>query len=55
MPKRIPIIGEGSNTFTPQLMQIFIRSEALRGRTVALMDVDAHRLLVAVGVDGRQP
>ena len=46
MTKKITIIGGGSSTFTPQLMQLFIRSEALRGSTIVLMDVDERRLEV---------
>lgn len=44
MSKKITIIGGGSSTFTPQLMQLFMRSEVLQGSTITLMDIDAHRL-----------
>jgi alpha-galactosidase len=43
---KITIIGGGSSTFVPQLMRLFIGSSVLRGSTIALMDVDAHRLQV---------
>ena len=46
MSRKITIIGGGSSTFTPQLMQHFIRSQVLRGSTITLMDVDTHRLEV---------
>ncbi len=46
MSKKITIVGGGSSTFTPQLMQLFIASDALKGSTVTLMDIDAHRLEV---------
>lgn len=46
MPHKITIIGGGSSTFTPQLMQLFIASQPLRGSTITLMDVDAGRLQV---------
>ncbi len=46
MARKITIIGGGSSTFTPQLMHLFIASEALRGSTITLMDIDAHRLEV---------
>jgi alpha-galactosidase len=41
---KITIIGGGSSTFTPQLMQLFLQSDVLRGSTITLMDIDAHRL-----------
>jgi len=41
---KITIIGGGSSTFTPQLMQLFMGSQVLQGSTITLMDVDAHRL-----------
>ena len=41
---KITIIGGGSSTFVPQLMRLFIQSEVLCGRTLALMDIDPHRL-----------
>jgi len=44
MPKKITIIGGGSSTFVPQLMRLFIGSVVLRGSTIVLMDIDAHRL-----------
>jgi alpha-galactosidase len=44
MPSKIAIIGGGSSTFTPQLLQLLSKSDALRGSTVTLMDIDAHRL-----------
>ena len=44
MAYKITIIGGGSSTFTPQLMQLFMGSEVLQGSTITLMDVDAHRL-----------
>jgi alpha-galactosidase len=44
MTYKITIIGGGSSTFTPQLMQLFMRSQVLQGSTITLMDVDAHRL-----------
>jgi hypothetical protein len=34
MSYRITVIGGGSSTFTPQLMQKFMASEVLRGSTV---------------------
>jgi alpha-galactosidase len=43
---KITIIGGGSSTFVPQLMRLFIGSDVLRGSTITLMDVDAHRLEV---------
>jgi len=43
---KITIIGGGSSTFTPQLMRLFLESEVLRGSTITLMDIDAHRLEV---------
>ena len=46
MSHKITIIGGGSSTFTPQLMRLFIESEVLRGSTISLMDIDAHRLEV---------
>ena len=46
MAKKITIIGGGSSTFTPQLVQSLIRSEALRSSTLSLMDVDTHRLKI---------
>ena len=50
MPKKISIIGGGSSTFTPQLMQLFIASQVLQGSTISLMDVDDHRLEVMDGL-----
>ena len=44
MSYKITIIGGGSSTFTPQLMQLFMKSEALEGSTITLMDVDDRRL-----------
>ena len=44
MPYKITIIGGGSSTFTPQLMQMLLASEVLQGSTIVLMDIDAHRL-----------
>jgi alpha-galactosidase len=44
MAYKITIIGGGSSTFTPQLMQLFMQSQVLQGSTIALMDVDAQRL-----------
>jgi alpha-galactosidase len=44
MSYKITIIGGGSSTFTPQLMQLFIQSEVLQGSSITLMDVDTHRL-----------
>ena len=44
MTHKITIIGGGSSTFTPQLMQLFLGSEVLQGSTITLMDIDAHRL-----------
>jgi len=44
MAYKITIIGGGSSTFTPQLMQLFMGSQVLQGSTITLMDVDAHRL-----------
>jgi alpha-galactosidase len=44
MSYRITVIGGGSSTFTPQLMQKFMASEVLRGSTVVLMDIDSSRL-----------
>lgn len=44
MPYKVTIIGGGSSTFTPQLMRLFMNSEVLRGSTIMLMDIDAHRL-----------
>lgn len=44
MPYKITIIGGGSSTFTPRLLRLFMSSEVLRGSTIMLMDIDAHRL-----------
>ena len=44
MSYKITIIGGGSSTFTPQLMQLFMKSEPLEGSTITLMDVDDRRL-----------
>jgi len=44
MSYKITIIGGGSSTFTPQLMQLFMKSEALEDSTITLMDVDDRRL-----------
>ncbi len=44
MTRKITIIGGGSSTFTPQLLQLFMRSKVLQGSTINLMDIDAHRL-----------
>ncbi len=44
--KKITIIGGGSSTFVPQLMRLFIGSQVLKGSTITLMDIDAHRLEV---------
>ncbi len=46
MAHKITLIGGGSSTFTPQLMRLFMASKALRGSTITLMDIDAHRLEV---------
>jgi len=46
MNKKITIIGGGSSTFVPQLMRLFLGSEPLRGSTIVLMDINAHRLEV---------
>jgi len=46
MAFKITVIGGGSSTFTPQLMRLFLGSKVLRGSTITLMDVDAHRLEV---------
>jgi len=46
MSYKITVIGGGSSTFTPQLMRLFIESQVLKGSTITLMDVDAHRLEV---------
>ena len=46
MAHKITLIGGGSSTFTPQLIRLFIESEVLRGSTITLMDIDAHRLEV---------
>jgi len=46
MAFKITVIGGGSSTFTPQLMRLFLESKSLRGSTITLMDVDAHRLEV---------
>jgi len=46
MAFKITVIGGGSSTFTPQLMRLFLGSKVLRGSTIMLMDVDAHRLEV---------
>jgi alpha-galactosidase len=42
--RKITIIGGGSSTFVPVLMKRFVESSALRGSTIALMDVDARRV-----------
>ena len=54
MGKKITIIGGGSAMFVPLLLRKFISSEPLRGSTIALMDVDKHRLEVMdiLGRDG---
>ena len=44
MSYKIAVIGGGSSTFTPQLMQLFMASPLLRGSTIALMDIDVRRL-----------
>lgn len=44
MPYRITIVGGGSSTFTPQLMEKFMASDVLRGSMIVLMDIDPHRL-----------
>jgi alpha-galactosidase len=44
MSYKITIIGGGSSTFTPQLMQLFMKSEALEDSTITLMDVDDRQL-----------
>ena len=44
MSYKITVIGGGSSTFTPQLMQLFLGSKVLQGSTITLMDVDARRL-----------
>ena len=41
---KITIIGGGSSSFVPVLMRRFIQSTPLNGSTIALMDIDAHRL-----------
>lgn len=46
MGHKITIIGGGSSTFVPQLMRLFITSAVLKGSTIVLMDIDAHRLEV---------
>jgi len=46
MSRKITIIGGGSSTFTPQLLQLFLRSRVLHGSTITLMDIDTHRLEV---------
>ena len=46
MAYRITIIGGGSSIFTPQLISLFIKSEAFQSSTVMLMDIDPHRLEV---------
>jgi alpha-galactosidase len=46
MSFKITLIGGGSSTFTPELLQLFVKSEVLRGSTITLMDVDEHRLEV---------
>jgi alpha-galactosidase len=46
MAYKITIIGGGSSIFTPQLMQLFLASEALRGSTIVLMDIDPDRLAI---------
>lgn len=46
MPVKITVIGGGSSTFVPQLMRLFVGSDMLRGSTITLMDIDAHRLEV---------
>ena len=44
MGKKITIIGAGSSMFTPQLISLLIQSKTLAGSTVALMDINPHRL-----------
>jgi alpha-galactosidase len=44
MNKRITIIGAGSSMFTPQLISLLVQSKTLQGSTVALMDINPHRL-----------
>ena len=41
MSYKVTIIGGGSSTFTPQLMQMFLASKVLQGSTIVLMDIDA--------------
>ena len=43
---KVTIIGGGSSTFVPQLMRLFLGSQVLKGSTITLMDIDAHRLEV---------
>ncbi|MFQ6095417.1 MAG: hypothetical protein ACE5NN_04675 [Candidatus Bathyarchaeia archaeon] len=50
---KITIIGGGSSTFTPQLMRLFLESSVLRGSTIALMDIDPHRLEVMTALSKR--
>lgn len=44
MACKITLIGGGSSVFTPQLMHLIVQSEALRGSSVTLMDVDRDNL-----------
>jgi alpha-galactosidase/6-phospho-beta-glucosidase family protein len=44
MKKKITIVGGGSTMFVPGLLRMFMRSTALKGSTICLMDVDPRRV-----------
>jgi len=46
MTYKISMIGAGSSVFTPQVISMCIKSKALRGSTISLMDVNEQRLEV---------
>jgi alpha-galactosidase len=53
MAHKITIIGGGSTTFVPPLVKLFTVSTPLRGSTIVLMDIDAHRLELMEAVTQR--
>ena len=52
-PYRITIIGGGSTTFVPPLLELFVASVPLRGSTIVLMDIDEQRLALMEAVARR--
>jgi alpha-galactosidase len=53
MSKKITVIGGGSTMFVPGLLRMIMNSEALKGSTVCLMDVDARRAEVMANLGKR--